>query len=180
MIDKRTRQILLGGHIKQAIAGETVGAIGLFLAKYGPKMLRWGKHAAKLGWKGIKGVKNWATASKLGATAAKLGTTASRTAGLAGRAKLFSGAGNAARVASVAQKVRLANKARRAYGVARVMRPASLALMAMPAATRGLNRLSGYNPEEQQNQRVLTDFRKELMQLGPENPLYQQYMSMGN
>jgi hypothetical protein len=52
--------------------------------------------------------------------------------------------------------------------------------MAMPTATRGLNRLSGYNPEDEQQKRELAGFKNELMQLGPENPLYQQYMAMGS
>lgn len=161
MIDPQIKQALLPAMLIPLLTKiPALLSAGYTAVKAAPYVARTAGAVAKL--PGM--LKSWATASKLG-------TTAARAAGLAGKAKS---------VGSVARTANLANRARRAHSVARVMRPASLTLMAMPAATRGLNRLSGYNPEEEQGQRELTGFKKELMQLGPENPLYKQYMAMGN
>lgn len=110
-------------------------------------------------------LKTWATAA---APAAK----ATRAATLAGRAAI------AGKTSRELRLMNIANKAWRAHRIGRITRPASLGLMAMPAATRALNVLSGHDPEKQQQQPA-PNLRQQLMQLGANNPVLKQYLAMG-
>lgn len=107
--------------------------------------------------------KSWVTAAGPAARAARAAKLAQRAAGTGRNVE------RAARLARMARRAKLVSTA------AKVSRPVTAGLMAMPAATHGLNVLTGYSPAaEEQGQQ-----QPQQLQMGRMNPLLLQYLAMG-